>query len=218
MSCATEIIRVGARGSPLSRAQFVELQQELVKYHPDVSLEGIFVETRGDKDLQTSLRTLGKCDFFTHEVDVLLLSGEARVGVHSAKDLPNPLAEGLEVVCLTRGQDPADSLVMRRGESLKAGAVIATSSVRREEAVRQLRSDVTFRDVRGTIGQRLALLDSGEADGVVIAEAALIRLGLTHLTRVKLPGETVPLQGRLVVVARAGDEEMRELFSCLHIP
>jgi hydroxymethylbilane synthase len=100
---------------------------------------------------------------------------------------------------------------------LPKGAVIATSSERREAAVRELRPgfSFTFRDVRGTIGQRLALLDKGEADGVVIAEAALIRLGLTHLNRITLPGTTTEMQGQLAIIARQEDNEMRELFSPL---
>jgi hydroxymethylbilane synthase len=178
----------------------------------------VFVETYGDLDLNTSLRTLGKTDFFTREVDQLLLKGVCRLAVHSAKDLPDPLPSGLKVVAITRGKDPSDSLVFRPGESLASlpsGAVIATSSVRRQEAVRQLRADLQFIDLRGTIAQRLSKLDSREADGVVVAEAALIRLGLLHLNRLRLPGETVSYQGQLAVIAHNDDVEMASLFSCI---
>lgn len=211
-------IKVAARSSPLSRAQVHEVQQSLNSFHSQINLEGIFVETTGDVDQKTSLRSLGRSDFFTKEVDELLLQQQCRIAVHSAKDLPDFLSPGLELICLTKGQDPSDVLVLRDGEtleSLKSGAIIATSSERREAAVRQLRGDLAFCDVRGNIGQRILLLNNGKADGVVVAEAALIRLGLTHLNRIRLPGPTTPFQGQLAIVARSKDHEMQHLFSCL---
>lgn len=211
-------IVAGARKSPLSRAQFEEIKRDLSFCRPEVRLDSHFLETSGDLDRKTSLRSLGKTDFFTKEIDRLVLAGKCRVGIHSAKDLPEPLAEGLVLVALTRGLDPSDVVVLRKGEalnSLPAGARIATSSARREEAVSALRDDFAFVDLRGTIGERIALLERGEADGVVVAEAALIRLGLLHLNRVVIPGETVPFQGQLAVVARNDDLQMREIFECL---
>jgi hydroxymethylbilane synthase len=209
-------ISAGARESPLSRAQFEEIRLELPR---GVILEPVWVKTTGDLDKKTSLRTLGKCDFFTRELDQMLLRGEIRIAVHSAKDLPEPLPSGLTIVALTRGVDPRDCLVMRSGdlfEKLPSGAVIATSSARREETVRSLRPDLRFIDLRGTIGERLQKLDNREADGVVLAEAALVRLKLTHLNRIFLPGEPAQNQGRLAVLARTGDEEMRRLFAQIH--
>jgi hydroxymethylbilane synthase/uroporphyrinogen III methyltransferase/synthase len=216
MCSSPNSIRVAARASKLSRAQFEELQATI----PDVLLEGVFVETHGDLDQSTSLRMLDRTDFFTREVDALVLSGQCQIGLQSAKDLPETIPDGLEIICITQGVDPADSLVLREGRTLEAlppGALIATSSSRREQAVRQLRSDFIFRDVRGTIEQRLSLLESGKADGVVVAEAALIRLKLTHLNRVRLPGPTTPFQGRLAIVARTGDPDMRQLFQPLNV-
>ena len=214
------LISVAARTSPLSRAQVQELLSDLQSHHPHVHLEGYFLKTTGDLDQKTSLRTMGKTDFFTKEVDALVLNGVCRLAVHSAKDLPDPIPEGLELICLTKGVDPADVLVLRDGEtldSLPSGAKVATSSVRREDMVMMRRDDLAFIDLRGTIQQRLDKLNSGEADAVVIAEAALIRLGLTHLNRIWLPGPTVEGQGQLAVVARAGDAELRELFACLDV-
>jgi hydroxymethylbilane synthase len=128
------------------------------------------------------------------------------------------LHEELSVICLTKGVDSSDSLVLRAGEtveSLPKGALIATSSARREQNVKVLRSDLTFCDLRGTIEKRLAKLDSKEADGIVVAEAALIRLGLTHLNRVRLPGETALGQGQLAIVALKKDKEIKNFFKCL---
>lgn len=206
-------IVVGARGSPLSRAQVLEIEEEI-----RIPLEPIFVETKGDIDLSTSLRDMEKTDFFTKEVDDLLLNGKCRVAVHSAKDLPEPLTEGLCVAAITKGVDPSDSLVFREGESLQTlpqGAIIATSSKRREDNVKMLRADFRFIDLRGKIQDRLLKLQTKEADGVVIAEAAIIRLKLTHLNRIRIPGETAAFQGRLAIVVRKDDQEMLRLFSVL---
>lgn len=212
------LILAGARQSPLSKVQFEEIRQALTKHHPHLALEAYFVQTSGDIDQITSLRSLGKTDFFTKEIDTLLLRGCCHIGIHSAKDLPEPLTTGLTVVAVTKGLSAADALVLRAGDSLQSlpkGACIATSSLRREEMVRNLRQDLRFVDLRGTIDQRLGKLATGEADGIVVAEAALIRLGLTHLNRIILPGETTPFQGQLAVVARSGDKQMGEIFECL---
>lgn len=211
-------ILVGARQSPLSQVQVTEVLNELRLHHPKIVFEPIFIKTTGDQDLKTSLRTLGKTDFFTKEIDDLLLSKKCRIAIHSGKDLPDPLPQGLALIAVTKGLDPSDSLVLRPSDtvaSLKHGAIIATSSERREVAVKALRADFKFIDLRGTIGQRLAKLERFEADGVVVAEAALIRLNLTHLNRIKLAGETVPMQGQLAIVAQKNDLEMSQLFKCL---
>lgn len=214
---ALEII-VGARKSPLSQQQIHEVLSEIRRYHSEVNFLPILLATQGDKDLNTSLRDLDKTDFFTKEIDDLLLQKKCRIAIHSAKDLPEPLPKGIVLAALTEGVDSSDSLVLRDGEelySLPAGAVIATSSIRREEAVKALRSDLQFQDIRGTIEQRLQKLTSLQVDGVVVAEAALIRLGLQNCNRVKLPGETAPLQGKLAITARENDKQMLDLFSCL---
>jgi hydroxymethylbilane synthase len=211
-------IQVAARTSALSRVQVQEVLQELRVFHPHVSFAPHYTTTIGDKDQNTSLRHLEKTNFFTKEIDELILKEQCRLGIHSAKDLPAPLPDGLTLICLTKGVNSADSLVLRDGQSLHdlpLGARIATSSIRREEIVKQLRADLSFCDIRGTIEQRLEKLQSLEADGVVIAEAALIRLGLTHLNRIILPGPVAEGQGQLAVVGRAGDAEMQELFTCI---
>lgn len=221
MSCSTRrFFKVGARASPLSRAQLSEVLLELQDHHPDVQFEPIWIETTGDRDLKTSLRTLEKTDFFTKEVDALQLSGGCRLSIHSAKDLPDPLPKGLILVALTKGVDPSDSLVFREGETLEnlpQGAKIGTSSVRREKNVQELRSDLVCVDIRGNIQARLALLDQGIVDSLVMAEAALIRLNLTHRSRIPLRGERAELQGQLAVLACEGDEEMISLFKGIDV-
>lgn len=213
-----KLLSASARGSPLSRVQVVEVEKELQAHHPEICFETTFVTTIGDRDQKTSLRTLEKTDFFTKDIDESLQKGYSRIGIHSAKDLPYPIPDGLTIAAVTYGIDNSDSLVLPQGmtlESLKPEAIIATSSERREDCVRLLREDLQFADIRGTINQRLAIMDRGEVQGVVIAEAALIRLGLTHLNRVRLPGETTLGQGQLAVVAREDDEEVLDLLSCI---
>jgi len=211
-------IAIAARHSSLSRAQVKEIHAELIQHHPFIEFNPIWMATTGDLDLETPLRTLDKTDFFTKEIDALQLNGGCRISIHSAKDLAEPLASGLCLVALTAGKDPADSLVLREKETLsglKRGASIGVSSQRREQALRALRLDWVFVDVRGSIDRRLWLLDTGAIDGLVVAEAALIRLQYTHRNRMRLPGPSAPLQGRLAVLAREDDEEMKQLFACI---
>jgi len=205
-------VSVASRESPLSRAQVREVLEELVLFHPEVQLVSTFVSTIGDRDLNTSLRTLNKTDFFTRDVDELVLNGTCRIAIHSAKDLPDPLPEGIAIVALTKGVDSSDVLVLRIDEPKRIGS----SSERRDEAVKRVFPDAVCLDIRGTIQRRLALLDAGEYDAVVMAEAALIRLQLTHRKRIRLPCEPIPFQGRLAIVAKSDDLEMKQLFSCIH--
>jgi hydroxymethylbilane synthase len=214
------IIPVTARKSRLSQIQVGEVFLELQRFFPLIEFQTLFLETIGDKDQKTSLREMEKTDFFTKEIDEFVLQGHARVAVHSAKDLPEPLPTGLDVIALTAGVDPADVLVMREGmtvQSLKQNAVIGTSTIRREAAILQIRPDFVIKDLRGNIQKRLELLKQGVFDGIVMAEAALLRLGLHHINRCRLPGEVAPLQGKLAVLARSNDEEMRQIFSKIHV-
>lgn len=209
-------IKVGARGSKLSQAQVWEVHKELQAFHPDIEFTPEWITTNGDTDLKTSLRLLDKSDFFTKEIDALQLQGSVRIAIHAAKDLPEPLPEGLRIVALTRGVDSSDALVYNV-DPLPHGAVIGSSSLRREKNLLKWRSDLKCIDIRGNILERLALLDEGKVDGVVIAEAALIRLNLTHRKRISLEGETAALQGQLAIIARDDDYEMARLFSCLDV-
>lgn len=207
-------ITVGARGSQLSQAQVWEVHRELLQHHPHMQFKPSWITTMGDKDKKTSLRDLDKTDFFTREVDQLQLQGEFRISIHSAKDLPEPLASGLKIIALTKGVDSADVLVYN--QDLPPNAIIATSSRRREQNLQEWKEGFRFADIRGTIQERLAILDSGQINGVVMAEAALIRLGLMNRRRMPIPGETAPMQGRLAVIALSTDHEMEELFRCIH--
>ncbi len=205
------VVKVASRASPLARAQVEEVYRELCHFHPNLHFEHTSVVARGDRDLSASLRDLEKSDFFTREIDALVSQKICDVAIHSAKDLPEPLPRGLNLVAMTKGVDPADMLILGKPSPRRVGS----SSVRRDIAVKELFPDAVCLDIRGTIERRLALLDSGEYDAVVMAEAALIRLGLTWRRRIRLPCAPALHQGRLAVVAREGDLAMRQLFAAL---
>lgn len=208
------LCRVGARSSLLSKAQVDEVYQAIACFVPHLQFQPLWIETKGDCDKTTSLRYLEKTNFFTDEIDRRQLEGEFRISIHSAKDLPDPLHPDLTIVALTKGVDPSDSLVVQEFP-LPQGARIGTSSLRREAFLKAWQPDLICVDMRGTIDERLQLLDLGSVDGVVLAEAALIRLKQTHRPRLRLEGEVAPLQGRLAVVALKSDTEIKQLFKSI---
>ena len=194
-----------------------EVESEIRLFFPHLCFTPIWIVTKGDRDKTTSLRHLEKTNFFTGEIDERQLQGEFRLSIHSAKDLPDPLHAELEIIALTRGVDSSDALVVR-SFPLPHGARIGASSLRRETFLKTWRPDFECVDIRGTIDERLQLLGDGSLDGVVMAEAALIRLGLTDRPRLHLDIPVAPLQGRLAVIARKNDVEMKQIFQTIHFP
>ena len=177
----------------------------------DVIWELLATKTKGDKDLLTSLMLMDKTNFFTQELDEALLQKRCDVVIHSAKDMPDPLPEGLTLAHLTESIDPRDVLVYN--EETEAPH-IGVSSPRRVDAIKTLYPKATYSDIRGTINHRLAQLDNGDFDGVVMAEAALVRLRLNR-KRKYLNCEAAPLQGQLALVCREGDTETKQLLEVL---
>lgn len=212
------IVTVGARTSRLSRIQVAEVYGLLTKFCPHIDFHPTFVSSPGDRDQKTALGPMDKTDFFTRDVDRLLLSGAVRIAVHSAKDLPEPLPHGLKIVAITEGVSCHDALVFPTGETyatLPENAVIGVSSPRRVEMIHQIAPDAICKEIRGTIERRIEQLENGNFDAVVIAEAALIRLGIRHLYRLRLPGKAAPLQGQLAILAQDGDREMAQIFHAI---
>jgi hydroxymethylbilane synthase len=208
------MINVGARSSPLSKVQVQEVYQALQKIHPSIVFIPHFASSPGDRDQKTSLRNLGSTDFFTKDLDDLLLQGRIDIAIHSAKDLPDPLRDGLEVIAITKGVDPRDSLVYNK-EPFVENLLIGASSQRREAEMKKILPKARFVDVRGTIEERLFLLDQEKVDALIMAEAALIRLKMTLRKRIVLPFPTPPLQGRLAIVSLA-TSPYKALFAPLH--
>ncbi len=208
--------KVVARCSPLSQIQV----QEVVQLRPDLELDIDMMPTLGDHDKASSLRDPVVSDFFTRELDEAILKGYADIAIHSAKDLPVPLHPDLRVVALLPCYEASDSLVSRGNLSLvelSSGACVATSSKHRQQAIADLRDDLNYRDIRGTIEDRIAQIDEGLADAVVVATCALQRLGLQDRIAEVLPIETWPLQGHLAIVAHRDRPDLVKLWASSNI-
>lgn len=195
-------IRIISRQSRLALLQV----EELVKEAGITDYELIKTTAYGDRHKEVLLMDEGLAqDFFTRELDEALLEGRADIAVHSAKDLPNPLPDGIELLALTEGKDPSDSLVARDGltlATLPEGSKVGTSSTQRKEELLKVRPDLVVVPIRGTIEERIAQVDSGAVDALIVATCALDRLGLSHRATERLPFKTHPLQGKLAVTGR----------------
>jgi uroporphyrinogen III methyltransferase/synthase len=209
-------IRLICRNSRLSLAQTEEIRSLL----PEVEFEIKAIASLGDKNKHVPLENCDITDFFTRELDEAILNNEADIAVHSAKDLPYPIPAGIEVVALTQAKDQSDSLVSGnnlRLEQLPPNPRIGTSSVIRSESIKQVRPDAQIVSIRGTIEERIALIEQGTTDAVVVATCALQRLGLEKQIAEILPFETHPLQGHLAVTAKKDNQTMKKIFHSLDI-
>ncbi len=202
------IIRLGIRPSPLALKQAREAVDLLKKIYPDANFSIRKIFTLGDKDKLTPISDIEGSDFFTREINQALLKGEIDFGVHSSKDLPDILAPGLKVAFETPSVSSYDALVSKgnlKFKDLPKGCSIGVSSQRRKKQITDLRSDLKIIDIRGNIEERLSLLDTARIDALIIAQAALIRLGLEYRISEILPLDifkTHPRQGSLAIVAR----------------
>ena len=205
-------LRVIARNSALSLLQV----KEVFSFLPDVPYHLTSVESFGDKNKHIPLSDAIDSDFFTRELDNALLNHAADVAIHSAKDLPYPLPAGLELFALFAAKDKTDALASRNNlplDRLPAGAKIGASSASRRSELLGLRPDITPVGIRGTIEERLAQIDSGHIDALIVATCALQRLGLSRRIAEILPFKTHALQGNLAVVGRKGEADKKAIFS-----
>ncbi len=204
-------MKILSRQSPLALIQVIEV----MRLFPDLKFDIVAVESYGDQHQEISLSSNPPTDFFTRELDAALISGQGDIAIHSAKDLPYPLPQGLSVIALIGPEDQSDSLVSRGQLSLKElpfGAKVGTSSFSRQQSIFKYRPDVSIIDIRGNIQQRLALVDQGEVDAIVVATCALLRLGLESRITQRLSFDTHPLQGYIAVVSRTDNQTMASLF------
>lgn len=210
--------KVGTRASPLALRQVEEVLENLRRFHPWIKTDIVTIETTGDRDRSTPISEIEGSDFFTREIDQALLEKRIDFAVHSAKDLPEDLRDGLTVSAITSCIDPYEALVSRSGlklEELPYGAKIGTGSLRRKNGLKRFRPDFQIVDIRGNIEERLKLQD---LDGIVIAACGLIRLGLEEKITQRIPFDIIkphPLQGRLAVVTRLEDTDLIKLISVI---
>ena len=217
-----QIYRVGTRTSPLALRQVDEALASLQKVYPKLKVEIIGIDTYGDKDKSRPISAIEGSDFFTREIDEALLKEKIDFAVHSAKDLPDELREGLKVAAITSSIDSCDVLVSKKnvkiGE-LPVGAKIGTSSIRRKSQLKIYRDDFEIVDIRGDIQQRLNILRNSDLDAILIAAAGLIRLGLEDEISQRLSSDIMqphPQQGALAIVVRREDGELFRLLNVLN--
>lgn len=226
-SAENRTVRIGTRKSQLALVQTYWIKAELEKHFPNLEVEVEKMSTQGDKILDVPLAKIGDKGLFTKELEVGMLNNTTDFAVHSLKDLPTNLPEGLMLGCVTTRVNPADALVVNEKnkdktlETLPEGAVIGTSSLRRLAQLRHHFPHLTFKDVRGNVNTRLAKLDSGEYDAIILAVAGLERLNMSDRIHQVIPPE-ISLhavgQGALGIECREGDSEVLELLKVLEDP
>lgn len=214
---------IGTRGSALALWQAYHVRDRLQAAGCTVELEQI--RTTGDRILDVPLAEIGDRGLFTKELDVALLEGRIHLAVHSLKDLPTVLPDGIVLAAVSEREAPWDAFVAHptfegRLVDLPRGARLGTSSLRRQAQLRAWRADLEVRPIRGNVDTRLARLDAGDLDGVVLARAGLVRLGLEARIRETIPAEIMlPAvgQGALGIVCAEDDADTRALLrSVLH--
>ena len=213
-------LTIATRKSPLALWQAYHVRDRLQAMHPGLTVELLEMTTQGDERLDVSLQKIGGKGVFVKELETALYDGRADLAVHSLKDVPMELPEGLELCCLTARETPFDAVITRDGlvpwasfDAIPEGAHLGTSSLRRMAQIRALRPDIKLSPVRGNLGTRLRKLDSGEFDGLVLAAAGLHRLDMTHRIAFETaPEDVLPAcgQGILGIEIRTSDKETRE--------
>ena len=214
---ALENLRIASRRSQLAMVQTEWVRDELAKAHSGLEISIEAMATQGDKILDVALAKIGDKGLFTKELEAQMLVNRADIAVHSLKDLPTNLPEGLMLGCVTEREDPADALVMHVKNkdltlaTLPEGSVVGTSSLRRLAQLRYHYPHLTFKDVRGNVITRLEKLDSGQFDCLILAAAGLGRLGLGDRIH-ELIDPSISLhavgQGALGIECREGDAEV----------
>jgi hydroxymethylbilane synthase len=214
-------IRLGTRKSPLALAQAHEVRDLLVKAHAGLEVEIVHIVTSGDKFLSQNLADIGGKGLFTKEIEEGLLSGALDIAVHSMKDMPTQLPDGLIMGALLKREDPRDMLIGQGASGileLPYGALFGTSSLRRAAQILMQRPDIKIIPFRGNVQSRLAKLERGEAQATMLAKAGLNRLGLADIAgKVLEVAEFLPAiaQGAVGVECREGDTKTRELLAPL---
>jgi len=209
-----ERIRVGTRSSKLAIKQIEEVKNRLA--HIDFDM--VYIKTKGDKDKITPLADCKQQDFFTYEIEKALLEGSVDVAVHSAKDLEETPPRQLVIAAMTNSISPFECLVSRGNLKLRelpSGSVIGTSSRKRQDAIINFRSDLIVKNIRGDIDERINQLDKGAYDAIIVAHAALLRLGCNERIAEIIPQDIIeshPLQGRLAIQALRDRQDIIELF------
>lgn len=227
VSCSKRTIRIGSRKSQLALVQTYWVREELQKSFPNINFEIRAISTQGDKILDVALAKIGDKGLFTKELELGMINHEIDFAVHSLKDLPTNLPEGLVLAAITERENPADALVVNdkynklQIDTLPIDAIIGTSSLRRLAQLRNKYPHFNFKDVRGNLNTRIAKLDAGEYDALILAVAGLKRLNMNDRIHQVIPSNISLYavgQGALGIECRADDEELISLLKAIEHP
>jgi hydroxymethylbilane synthase len=217
-----KILRIGTRASMLAVTQSTWVKKQIEQQYPDTTVELVKILTKGDKILDVPLAKVGGKGLFVKEIEDALLDEQVDLAVHSMKDVPAELPEGLQVAIVPEREIPQDAFVSvsyKNVDALPQGAVIGTSSLRRKAQLSHLRPDLEIRDLRGNLDTRLRKLDEGEYDAIILAGAGLNRLGMQRrITTLFTSEQMLPAigQGSLGIELRNADSELLEGMQFLH--
>ena len=218
----TQPIRIATRKSPLAMWQAEFVKAELEQAHPGLVVELLPMVTKGDIILDTPLAKVGGKGLFVKELEIAMLEGRADIAVHSMKDVPVEFPEGLGLVTICKREDPRDAFVSNNYDSiddLPQGAIVGTSSLRRQCQLRSQRPDLIVNDLRGNVNTRLRKLDEGQYDAIILATAGLKRLKMNDRIRCEIAPETsLPAvgQGAVGIECRLDDQRVRQLLAPLN--
>lgn len=210
-------VRIGTRKSQLALWQANYIANLINQIH-GVEVELVKITTSGDKILDVPLAKIGGKGLFVKEIEDAMLKGEIDIAVHSLKDVPTQLPEGLDIIAITEREDPRDAFLSTKYKSLKdlpAGAVVGTSSLRRKSQIMKMRDDLIINDLRGNVDTRIRKLEEGQYDAIILAYAGLKRLGLdSKASYIFSPQEMIPAvcQGFLGIEARVDDERIKKIL------
>ena len=213
-------LKIASRRSKLAMVQTLWVKEQLEKNIPDLEVSIEAMATQGDKILDVALAKIGDKGLFTKELEAQMLVGHADIAVHSLKDLPTNLPDGLTLGCITKREDPSDALVVNKKnkvyqlESLPPGSIVGTSSLRRLAQLRYKFPHLDFKDIRGNVITRIEKLDSGEFDCIILAAAGLKRLGFESRIHQNIPELEVSIEAMAtqgdkildVALAKIGDK------------
>ncbi len=217
-------LKIASRRSKLAMVQTLWVKDQLEKNIPNLEVSIEAMATQGDKILDVALAKIGDKGLFTKELEAQMLLGQADIAVHSLKDLPTNLPNGLKLGCITKREDPADALVISKNndiyklETLPAGSIVGTSSLRRLAQLKNKYPHLNFKDIRGNVITRIEKLDAGEFDCIILAAAGLKRLGFGSRIHQIIPNE-ISLhavgQGALGIECKSDDKKVLEIINVL---
>lgn len=213
-----QTVKIATRSSQLALWQAEWVKAKIISLFPETNVELVHIKTKGDKILDSPLAKIGGKGLFVKELEVSMLAGETDIAVHSLKDVPTELPEGLELSVITKRETPWDAFVSNKYSnfaSLPQQATVGTSSLRRIAQLKKARPDLVFESLRGNVNTRLKKLDQGDYDAIILAAAGLIRLKMEDRITEKLPMDlSIPAigQGVVCIESRIGDERIQQLI------